>query len=60
MKYDMLSLGPARMDVFVNLPEDEINEVCSVDKERCMIELGFGEKIAVRRLQGFQPHRHRL
>ena len=48
MKYDMLSLGPARMDVFVNLPEDEINEVCSVDKERCMIELGFGEKIAVR------------
>lgn len=48
MKYDMLSLGPARMDVFVSLPDDEINEVCSVDKERCMIELGFGEKIAVR------------
>ncbi|MDO8488286.1 MAG: carbohydrate kinase family protein [bacterium] len=48
MKYDMLSLGPARMDVFIALPEDEINQVCSVDKERCMIELGFGEKIAVR------------
>lgn len=48
MKFDVLSLGPARMDVFVSLPEDEINEVCSIDKERCMIELGFGEKIAVR------------
>lgn len=48
MKYDMLSLGPARMDVFVHLPEDEINEQCSIDRKRCMIELGFGEKIAVR------------
>ncbi len=48
MKYDVLSLGPARMDVFVALPEDEISEVCSIDKKRCMIELGFGEKIAVR------------
>lgn len=48
MKYDMLSLGPARMDVFVNLPEEEITEVCSIDKEKCLIQLGFGEKIAVR------------
>ena len=48
MKYDLLSLGPARMDVFVHLPEDEIAEVCSIDKKRCMIELGFGEKIAVK------------
>lgn len=48
MKYDILSLGPARMDAFVALPEDDINEVCSLDKQRCMIELGFGEKIAVR------------
>lgn len=48
MKYDVLSLGPARMDCFVKLPEDEINEVCSIDKKRCMIELGFGEKIAVK------------
>ncbi len=47
MKYDILSLGPARMDVFVALPEEEINEVCSLDKKRCMIELGFGDKIAV-------------
>lgn len=48
MKYDMLSLGPARMDLFVALPEDEVEEVCSLDKKRCMIELGFGEKIAVK------------
>ncbi len=51
MKYDVLSLGPARMDIFVQLPEDEVNEVCSVDKKRCMIELGFGEKIAVKGME---------
>lgn len=48
MKYDILSLGPARMDIFVKLPDDEVTEICSVDRRRCMIELGFGEKIAVR------------
>jgi sugar/nucleoside kinase (ribokinase family) len=48
MKYDVLSLGPVRMDVFVGLPEEEVTEVCSMDKKRCMIELGFGEKIAVK------------
>jgi sugar/nucleoside kinase (ribokinase family) len=48
MKYDVLSLGPFRMDVFVTLPEEEITEVCSMDRKRCMIELGFGEKIAVK------------
>jgi sugar/nucleoside kinase (ribokinase family) len=47
MKYDVLSLGPYRMDVFVKLPDDEVTEICSMDKKRCMIELGFGEKIAV-------------
>jgi ribokinase len=47
MKYDVLSLGPFRMDAFVGLGEEDVVEVCSVDKKRCMIELGFGEKIAV-------------
>jgi sugar/nucleoside kinase (ribokinase family) len=47
MKYDVLSLGPARMDVFVQIPPDEVVEVCSMDRQRCMIELAFGEKIAV-------------
>lgn len=48
MKYDILSLGPARMDVFVKLPDVDVDEVCSIDRKRCVIELGFGEKIAVR------------
>lgn len=48
MKYNMLSLGPARMDVFVKLPDVEVEQVCSIDRKRCVIELGFGEKIAVR------------
>ena len=47
MKYDMLSLGPARMDVFIKLPEDQIEETCSIDRKRCMISLAFGEKIPI-------------
>src|SRR3989344_6534434 len=47
MQYDVLSLGPARMDVFVKLP-DEVTEWCSIDRKKCTIELGFGEKIAVK------------
>ncbi|KKS32702.1 MAG: hypothetical protein UU93_C0005G0010 [Candidatus Amesbacteria bacterium GW2011_GWA2_42_12] len=48
MRYNILSLGPARMDVFLKLPEVEVDEVCSIDRKRCVIELGFGDKIALR------------
>ncbi len=51
MKYDILSLGPARMDVFVKLPDVDVEEVCSIDRKRCVIELGFGEKIGVRGIE---------
>jgi len=51
MKFDVLSLGPARMDCFVRLPDDEVNEICSIDRKRCLIELGFGEKIAVKGIE---------
>ncbi|MBI2008101.1 carbohydrate kinase family protein [Candidatus Amesbacteria bacterium] len=47
MRYDMLSLGPARMDVFIKLPDDQVEEMCSIDRKRCMISLAFGEKIPV-------------
>jgi sugar/nucleoside kinase (ribokinase family) len=47
MRYDMLSLGPARMDIFVKLPDEAVEEECSIDRKRCVIELGFGEKIPV-------------
>lgn len=39
------------MDVFIKLPEDQIDEVCSIDRKRCKIELGFGEKIPVQALE---------
>ncbi len=48
MKYDVVSLGPARMDVFVGLPEDEVLESCSLDRQKCVISLGFGDKIPVK------------
>jgi len=47
MKYGCLSLGPARMDAFVKLPDNSVAEKCSIDRKRCIIELGFGEKISV-------------
>jgi len=50
MRYDMLSLGPARMDVFIKLPEDQIEETCSIDRKRCMISLAFGEKIPIQNI----------
>lgn len=48
MNYDMLSLGPARMDVFLKLPEGEVEEICSIDRKKCVITLGFGEKVAIK------------
>ncbi len=36
------------MDVFLKLPDVEVEEICSIDRKRCVIELGFGEKIALR------------
>jgi len=51
MKYDVLSLGPARMDCFVMLPDEEVVEICSIDQKNCLIQLGFGEKIAVRSME---------
>lgn len=48
MKYDVLSVGSPRMDVFVRLPDVEVESLCSIDKKKCVIELGFGDKIAVR------------
>lgn len=47
MQFDVVSLGPAHMDCFVMLPEEEIVEVCSIDRQRCVIELGFGDKVPV-------------
>ncbi|TSC86076.1 MAG: putative Ribokinase [Microgenomates group bacterium Gr01-1014_16] len=47
MRYDTLSLGPARMDVFIKLPDDQIEETCSIDRKKCMISLAFGEKIPI-------------
>jgi sugar/nucleoside kinase (ribokinase family) len=39
------------MDCYLHLPEDEITEVCSMDERRCMIQMGFGEKIVVKGME---------
>jgi ribokinase len=47
MNYDILSLGPARMDVFVKLADDQVEELCTIDRKESLIALPFGEKVPV-------------
>jgi sugar/nucleoside kinase (ribokinase family) len=39
------------MDCFVMLPDEEVVEICSIDQKNCLIQLGFGEKIAVKSME---------
>lgn len=50
MTYDMLSLGPARMDVFIKLADDQVEELCNIDRKECLIALPFGEKVPVKEI----------
>jgi len=50
MHYDILSLGPARMDVFVKLADDQVEELCNIDRKECLIALPFGEKVPVQKI----------
>lgn len=51
MTYDVLTIGPARMDIFVKLPDSEVEEVCNIDRQKCTINLGFGDKIPIDKLE---------
>jgi ribokinase len=50
MIYDILSLGPARMDVFVKLADDQVEEMCNIDRKESLIALPFGEKVPVKEI----------
>src|SRR3989344_263089 len=43
--YKITAFGSARMDIFTKLPEEEIEVECGIDRKKCVIELGYGEKI---------------
>lgn len=51
MKYDCLAVGTVRMDAYVKLPEKEVDEICSIDRKKCVIQMGFGEKIPVTKIE---------
>lgn len=51
MKYDVLSIGPARMDVFLVFADADVAQTCSIDRKRCVIELGYAEKIPVKSVE---------
>lgn len=49
MTFDLISIGDARIDNFVHLPEAHIS--CSLNKERCELCLNYGDKIPVEEIK---------
>lgn len=47
--FDLLSIGDASMDVFMNPTESET--LCRIDTKECLIAFSYGEKIPVRNLE---------
>lgn len=45
MAFDLISIGDARIDNFVNLPQAHIS--CTLNKEKCEMCLNYGDKIPV-------------
>lgn len=43
--FDLISIGDARIDNFVNLPKAHIS--CTLNKERCELCLSYGDKIPI-------------
>jgi sugar/nucleoside kinase (ribokinase family) len=41
--------GSARIDAFLELPDDKANQVCSVDHKNCFIQLSYSAKIPLKR-----------
>lgn len=47
--YDLLSIGDASIDVFMNPMESET--ICEVDTKKCLIAFSYGDKIPVKNLE---------
>lgn len=41
----LVVFGSARMDAFMGVPEDKANQYCSLDTNRCVVELSYSAKI---------------
>lgn len=41
--------GSARVDAFLELPDERANQVCSIDKQACFIQLSYSAKIPLKR-----------
>lgn len=48
-KFDLISLGDATLDTFIELEEASVN--CNLKKEECMLCLSFADKIPINKLQ---------
>ncbi len=46
--YDIISIGEAGLDSFLNLAEEDASVMCSIDKKNCWLCLSYAEKIPVK------------
>ncbi len=45
--HNIVVFGSARMDVFLMLPPNKLEQKCSLDTQRCMIELSYSSKLGL-------------
>lgn len=48
---DLLVVGSARMDAFLNLPEDKAQKFCSIDDHKCVVQLSYAAKIPLQSVE---------
>lgn len=46
-KYDLISIGDSTIDVFLTLDSQDVEAVCKLDVEKCVISFDYGSKIPV-------------
>lgn len=46
-KFDLISIGDSTIDLFLTLESQDVEAVCSLDVEKCVIAFDYGSKIPV-------------
>lgn len=49
-EFDIISIGDSTVDLFLEVDPKDAEEVCSIDKEKCVVCFDFGSKVPVSKL----------
>ncbi len=49
-KYDLISIGDSTIDLFLELEPKDVEAVCSLDREKCLICFDYGSKVPVSKI----------